>query len=133
MIGRAVGSPQAAIRPPFDPFGRRWLERKGRARRAEQRAFRYSGRGVIGSNKRAQQFDALCADVPIVPTRNQTMPLRVIQVSAPRRTGRKSEDQIMRIIAKTVIAFGFVGAIVLSAPSATRPQGTYFEGPGLAS
>ncbi len=37
----------------------------------------------------------------------------------------------MRIIAKTVIAFGFVGAIVLSAPSATRAQGIYFEGPGV--
>jgi hypothetical protein len=37
----------------------------------------------------------------------------------------------MRIIGKTVVAFGFIGAIVLSAPSATRAQGIYFEGPGI--
>ena len=37
----------------------------------------------------------------------------------------------MRIIAKTVIAFGFVGAIVLAPPTATRAQGFYFEGPGV--
>jgi hypothetical protein len=37
----------------------------------------------------------------------------------------------MRIIAKTVIALGFVGAVVLSVPSPTRAQGFYFEGPGI--
>jgi hypothetical protein len=38
---------------------------------------------------------------------------------------------LMRIIAKTVIAFGFVGAMALASPSATRAQGFYFEGPGI--
>src|SRR5260221_2210244 len=37
----------------------------------------------------------------------------------------------MRMIAKTVIAFGFVGAIVLAAPSTTRAQGVYFQAPGV--
>ena len=37
----------------------------------------------------------------------------------------------MRTLAKTVIALGFAGAVVLSGPSATRAQGFYFEGPGI--
>ena len=37
----------------------------------------------------------------------------------------------MRIIASTVIALGFVGAMALSVPSAARAQGFYFQGPGV--
>jgi hypothetical protein len=37
----------------------------------------------------------------------------------------------MRIIASTLIALGFVGAMALSVPSAARAQGFYFQGPGV--
>jgi hypothetical protein len=37
----------------------------------------------------------------------------------------------MRIVASTLIALGFAGAMALSVPSAARAQGFYFQGPGV--
>jgi hypothetical protein len=37
----------------------------------------------------------------------------------------------MRILANTLIALGFVGAIAFSVPSTTQAQGFRFEGPGI--
>ena len=37
----------------------------------------------------------------------------------------------MRIIASTLLALGFAGALALSAPSAARAPGFYFQGPGV--
>ncbi len=37
----------------------------------------------------------------------------------------------MRMIAKTMVAIGFVGAMAVSAPSPTLAQGVYFQGPGV--
>ena len=41
------------------------------------------------------------------------------------------EDKIMRIIASTLIALGFAGAMGLSVPNTARAQGFYFQGPGV--
>jgi len=54
----------------------------------------------------------------------------------PRRKGERErtvykEDRIMRIVASTLIALGFAGAMALSVPSAARAQGFYFQGPGV--
>jgi hypothetical protein len=38
---------------------------------------------------------------------------------------------MMRTIASTLIALGFVGVMALSVPSAARAQGFYFQGPGV--
>jgi hypothetical protein len=43
----------------------------------------------------------------------------------------KQGGQIMRIIAGTLIALGFVGAMALSVPNAAKAQGFYFQGPGV--
>ena len=37
----------------------------------------------------------------------------------------------MRVITTSIAALGFVGAMALSAPSASLAQGFYFEGPGV--
>ena len=37
----------------------------------------------------------------------------------------------MRMIAKTLAAIGFVGAMAVTAPSPTLAQGFYFQGPGV--
>jgi hypothetical protein len=37
----------------------------------------------------------------------------------------------MRMIAKTMIAAGFVGAMAVMVPSAASAQGVYFYGPGV--
>ena len=37
----------------------------------------------------------------------------------------------MRMIAKTMVALGFVGAMAVGAASPTLAQGVYFSGPGV--
>ena len=37
----------------------------------------------------------------------------------------------MSMLAKTMVALGFVGAMAVGAPSATLAQGIYLEGPGV--
>jgi len=37
----------------------------------------------------------------------------------------------MGILAKTMVALGFVGAMAIATPSTTLAQGIYFEGPGV--
>jgi hypothetical protein len=41
------------------------------------------------------------------------------------------KDSIMGILAKSMVALGFVGAMAVGTPSTTLAQGFYIEGPGI--
>jgi len=42
-----------------------------------------------------------------------------------------TEESIMRLLTRTMIALGFVGATVVGTASPSLAQGVYFEGPGV--
>src|SRR6185503_20278286 len=45
--------------------------------------------------------------------------------------GTNAEERIMRMIANTLVALGFVGTMAVGASSPTLAQGFYVQGPGF--